>query len=369
VAIDPYRTLGLQAGASVDDVKQAYRRLAKRYHPDAGRDSSPERFLAVQAAYEMIVGSSRSRGAARSAARAAAARPWQADPERAGATREAYRARTGRGGRAGSGGGPTDPWGNPGPGAWWRAGAGPAGATGPDGSGPSKASGTRSTRDRPEAGRTRSKAGRRAESGGGTGKSRRSTTRRKTTLTSTTYDDAVQQSSTPDWDGGAWYGPSSGTYWTINPREYADPRKHGPEYQARARRAAEVATAGAGEPGAGAEPAAVADRTTDVPRRDEPRHDEPTIHEPAASRAPATPPRRVTTRAPARPASPPSRGGSAVSAGLAAGLVALVPAFVVLLFTGMSGDGGYAAIALLLPVVVGLIAGLLVRFVGRARTT
>ena len=35
-----------------------------------------------------------------------------------------------------------------------------------------------------------------------------------------------------------WYGPRRGTYWTLNPREYADPRKHGPEYQARARRAA-----------------------------------------------------------------------------------------------------------------------------------
>jgi hypothetical protein len=30
---------------------------------------------------------------------------------------------------------------------------------------------------------------------------------------------------------------TTGTYWTINPREYADPRKHGPEYQERARRA------------------------------------------------------------------------------------------------------------------------------------
>jgi hypothetical protein len=28
-----------------------------------------------------------------------------------------------------------------------------------------------------------------------------------------------------------------GTYWTLNPREYADPRKHGPDYAARARRA------------------------------------------------------------------------------------------------------------------------------------
>jgi hypothetical protein len=41
----------------------------------------------------------------------------------------------------------------------------------------------------------------------------------------------------PDWGGASWYGTSSGTYWTLNPKEYADPRKHGPEYQARARRA------------------------------------------------------------------------------------------------------------------------------------
>jgi hypothetical protein len=31
----------------------------------------------------------------------------------------------------------------------------------------------------------------------------------------------------------SWYGTTSGTYWTLNPKEYADPRKHGPEYQAR----------------------------------------------------------------------------------------------------------------------------------------
>ena len=40
----------------------------------------------------------------------------------------------------------------------------------------------------------------------------------------------------PDWRGASWYGTTSGTYWTLNPKEYADPRKHGPEYQARARR-------------------------------------------------------------------------------------------------------------------------------------
>ena len=38
------------------------------------------------------------------------------------------------------------------------------------------------------------------------------------------------------WSGASWYGPSTGEYWIVNPREYADPRKHGPDYQQRARR-------------------------------------------------------------------------------------------------------------------------------------
>jgi len=40
----------------------------------------------------------------------------------------------------------------------------------------------------------------------------------------------------PEWEGASWYGGSSGTYWTLNPKEFADPRKHGPEYLARGRR-------------------------------------------------------------------------------------------------------------------------------------
>ena len=51
---------------------------------------------------------------------------------------------------------------------------------------------------------------------------------------STTYDGATETE--PVWDGAAWVGADSGTYWTVNPREYADPRKHGPEYRARGRR-------------------------------------------------------------------------------------------------------------------------------------
>jgi hypothetical protein len=51
---------------------------------------------------------------------------------------------------------------------------------------------------------------------------------------STTYDGATEGE--PVWDGAAWVGADSGTYWTVNPREYADPRKHGPEYRARGKR-------------------------------------------------------------------------------------------------------------------------------------
>ena len=32
---DPYQVLGLERGASDEEVKKAYRRLAKKYHPDA----------------------------------------------------------------------------------------------------------------------------------------------------------------------------------------------------------------------------------------------------------------------------------------------------------------------------------------------
>jgi hypothetical protein len=54
---------------------------------------------------------------------------------------------------------------------------------------------------------------------------------------STSYDEA-RDPNDPTWAGASWYGPSTGEYWIINPREYADPRKHGPAYQQRARQAA-----------------------------------------------------------------------------------------------------------------------------------
>ena len=52
---------------------------------------------------------------------------------------------------------------------------------------------------------------------------------------STSYDEA-RDPTDATWSGASWYGPSTGEYWIVNPREYADPRKHGPGYQERARR-------------------------------------------------------------------------------------------------------------------------------------
>ncbi|MEM8611486.1 MAG: DnaJ domain-containing protein, partial [Cyanobacteria bacterium P01_H01_bin.105] len=54
---DYYRTLGLRTGASFDDVKAAYRKLARRYHPDVNPDDqrSQDRFIKVTKAYEALL--------------------------------------------------------------------------------------------------------------------------------------------------------------------------------------------------------------------------------------------------------------------------------------------------------------------------
>jgi curved DNA-binding protein CbpA len=188
---DPYRTLGLERDASLEDVKRAYRRLAKANHPDAAGESALPRFLAIQAAYDQIAGPdarTRRPGAGRAPGATTPRRSWEADPDRAGATHRAYggRTRTRPGPRARQAGPPPGPR----PGRPPRA-------------------------DRPP---------------------------NKATLGSTSYDGAEAEPLDPDWGGASWYGTSSGTYWTLNPKEYADPRKHGPEYQARARRADERRT-------------------------------------------------------------------------------------------------------------------------------
>ncbi|GEM_PF-177953 len=50
-----YEVLGLQPGATLDEVKRAYRRMAKRYHPDVSKaPDAEERFIEVNEAYEFL---------------------------------------------------------------------------------------------------------------------------------------------------------------------------------------------------------------------------------------------------------------------------------------------------------------------------
>jgi len=53
---DPYKVLGLQPGASDDEVKRAYRQLAKKYHPDMNPgDAHAARMMnEINAAYDQI---------------------------------------------------------------------------------------------------------------------------------------------------------------------------------------------------------------------------------------------------------------------------------------------------------------------------
>ena len=51
-----YDTLGVKKGASADEIKKAYRKLAAKYHPDKnpGDTSAEERFKEVQSAYDVL---------------------------------------------------------------------------------------------------------------------------------------------------------------------------------------------------------------------------------------------------------------------------------------------------------------------------
>ena len=39
---DYYTTLGVEKGASKDEIKKAYKKLAKKYHPDISKESDAE---------------------------------------------------------------------------------------------------------------------------------------------------------------------------------------------------------------------------------------------------------------------------------------------------------------------------------------
>src|SRR5579885_694430 len=53
---DYYETLGVGRQASLEEIRKAYRKLARKYHPDLnpGDKSSEERFKNVQEAYDIL---------------------------------------------------------------------------------------------------------------------------------------------------------------------------------------------------------------------------------------------------------------------------------------------------------------------------
>jgi DnaJ-class molecular chaperone len=56
LAQDPYKELGVARSASAEDIRKAFRKLAKRHHPDAnpGDKSAEERFKRISTAFDLL---------------------------------------------------------------------------------------------------------------------------------------------------------------------------------------------------------------------------------------------------------------------------------------------------------------------------
>lgn len=65
---DPYKVLGIDRNATDDEVKTAYRKLSRKYHPDANinnpnKEKAEEMFKLVQQAYDQIMNERKNGGA------------------------------------------------------------------------------------------------------------------------------------------------------------------------------------------------------------------------------------------------------------------------------------------------------------------
>jgi molecular chaperone DnaJ len=83
--MDLYIVLGVQHGASEAEIKRAYRRLARRYHPDInpGDRAAEVRFRQILEAYETLIDPARR-------SKYDAGQPWTAEPGRPGSGFEGF---------------------------------------------------------------------------------------------------------------------------------------------------------------------------------------------------------------------------------------------------------------------------------------
>ena len=59
---DPYEILGVSPTAPAEDIKLAYRKAARLYHPDKNPDpAAADRFRSIQTAYELLADDARRR--------------------------------------------------------------------------------------------------------------------------------------------------------------------------------------------------------------------------------------------------------------------------------------------------------------------
>ncbi|XP_023241967.1 dnaJ homolog subfamily C member 16-like [Centruroides sculpturatus] len=59
---DPYKTLGVEKSASIPDIKRAYKRLAREWHPDKNKEpGAEEKFIEINKAYELLMDPERRR--------------------------------------------------------------------------------------------------------------------------------------------------------------------------------------------------------------------------------------------------------------------------------------------------------------------
>jgi hypothetical protein len=53
--VDPHAVLGLDPGASPEEVQRAYRALAKRFHPDRAGEAAGELMISINAAHDLLL--------------------------------------------------------------------------------------------------------------------------------------------------------------------------------------------------------------------------------------------------------------------------------------------------------------------------